>query len=74
VPEPDDLQLAAAEEREKVYRYFDATIPADGGTPSFPERLQKIRNRMKKTTHRPLEVCPVHHLQLPLSGQCDLCD
>ena len=72
---PDDLQLAAAEEREKVYWHFGARIPADGGFASFPRRLREARSRAKRVSPQPAPaVCPVHHLQLPLSGQCDLCD
>ena len=38
-PPPRDLQRHAAEERLRCYRYFGATLPADGGTPQLTRQV-----------------------------------
>jgi hypothetical protein len=74
-PTPDDLDMAAAEERLKCYRHFGALLPSDGGRPALtPQVAAKRRNaarRAKEDVHRP--VCPTCHLTLPATGQCDFC-
>lgn len=72
---PDDLDLHAAEERLRCYRYFGAPIPSDGGrpalTPQVASRRLSTARRAKQGLPRPL--CPSCHLVLPLTGQCDTC-
>jgi hypothetical protein len=72
---PEDLDLAAAEERLSCYRYFGARIPADGGRPAFTPQVaaQRHVSAQRAWTDRRRPVCPTCHLELPATGQCDLC-
>jgi hypothetical protein len=71
---PPDLELHAAVERLKCYRYFGADIPPDGGSPMLTRQVAQRRanaRRFAPPERRP--VCPTCFLELPLSGQCDNC-
>lgn len=72
---PEDLDMAAAEERLRCYAYFGATLPADGGTPTLSPQIATKRRvaarKAREDIRRP--VCPTCHLQLPSTGQCDNC-
>lgn len=75
-PRPENLDLAAAEERLKCYRHFGAQMPADGGQPTLAPRLAAARRRAVAAT-RPRnpdedgrKVCPLCHVRLPWSGVC----
>lgn len=74
-PTPDDLDMAAAEERLKCYRHFGAPLPPDGGrlalTPQVAAKRRNAAKRAREDVHRP--VCPTCHLTLPATGQCDFC-
>jgi hypothetical protein len=75
-PAPEDLQMHSAEERLKCYRFFGAkNLPADGGRPTLTPQLARQRLRAAATARSQVvkPVCPIHHLELPLTGQCDLC-
>jgi hypothetical protein len=73
---PEDPDLAAAEERLKCYRYFGATIPADGGQPAFPRQVATRRRTAARQAFedRPQPVCPTCFLRLPSNGRCDNCE
>ena len=76
-PVPDDIELAAAEERLRCYRHFGAELPADGGTPRLPEQVRKARARRARSgraVQSSEKVCPTCHLKLPATGVCDTCD
>ena len=72
---PADPDMHAAEERLKCYRYFGATMPADGGRPALTRqvaaRRSTIARRAREDIQRP--VCPTCHLALAATGQCDTC-
>jgi hypothetical protein len=75
-PAPEDLQMHSAEERLKCYQFFQAKgLPADGGRATLTPQVARQRLRAaavaKALVVKP--TCPVHHLELPLTGQCDLC-
>jgi hypothetical protein len=69
--DPADLELHAASERLRCYRHYGAALPADGGRPVFTKAVAAKRARARPTTSRP--VCPTCHLQLPVTGFCDIC-
>lgn len=76
-PVPDDIELAAAEERLRCYRHFGAELPANGGTPRLPEQVRKARARRARSGRSAQSnerVCPTCHLHLPATGVCDTCD
>lgn len=72
---PDDLEIAAAEERLRCYQHFGALLPADGGRPALPPevalRRRNAAKRAREDARRP--VCPSCFLELPATGQCDTC-
>jgi hypothetical protein len=77
-PRPEDLDLAAAEERLKCYRYFGAQMPADGGKPTLTPTLAATRSR-KATANATRArakieevrgICPLCFVRLPSSGVC----
>jgi hypothetical protein len=75
-PAPADLQMHSAEERLKCYRQFGAELPADGGRPTLTPQVarQRLQSATAARLAVPRSVCPVHNLQLPMTGQCDMCD
>lgn len=74
-PAPDDLDMAAAEERLKCYRFFGADLPSGGGrpalTPQVAAKRRAVAQRAREDARRP--VCPTCNLELPATGQCDFC-
>jgi hypothetical protein len=74
-PAPGDLQMHSAEERLKCYRHFGADLPTDGGRATLTPQVARTRVKAATTgrdqARRP--VCPVHNLEMPLTGRCDLC-
>ena len=72
---PDDVDMAAAEERLRCYAYFGATLPADGGrptlTPQVAAKRRVIARKAREDIRKP--VCPTCYLTLPATGQCDNC-
>lgn len=73
-PDPADLQEHAAAERLKCYQHFGADLPAGGGQLLFPPKLARRRSATRRQDLASRPSCPIHHLILPLSGQCDLCE
>lgn len=76
--QPDDLDMHAAEERLRCYRYFGADLPLDGGTPALTKQVAAARLRARRRVSAPLAdesrpICPNCFLMLPVSGQCDNC-
>ena len=74
-PVPEDLDMAAAEERLKCYTHFGATLPADGGTPTLSPQVATRRRVAARKAREDIRkpVCPTCHLTLPSTGQCDNC-
>jgi hypothetical protein len=73
-PKPKDLQPHAAESRLECYRFYGADLPPGGGVPTPTRAVAAKRARIEPPVEKPVVLCPVHFSQLPLSGQCDLCD
>jgi hypothetical protein len=73
-PKPKDLQPHAAESRLECYRFHGADLPPGGGVPTPTRAVAAKRARTEPPVEKPVVLCPVHFSQLPLSGQCDLCD
>lgn len=73
---PDDLDLHAAEERLRCYKFFGANIPADGGRPTLTPQVAARRRKAEAAAiaNRPRFICPNCHLEIPLSGHCDCQD
>ena len=77
-PRPDDLDVAAAEERLKCYGHFGAQVPADGGQPTLTPMLAATRKKRALATRAKAAIevevergiCPECHLRLPSSGRC----
>jgi hypothetical protein len=73
---PDDLEMAAAEERLRCYQYFGAPMPADGGrpllTPTVAARRRVASRRAREDRVRP--SCPSCHIRLSASGECEYCN
>jgi hypothetical protein len=73
---PDDLEMAAAEERLRCYQYFGAPMPADGGrpvlTPTVAARRRVASRRAREDRVRP--SCPSCHIRLSVSGECEYCN
>ncbi len=73
-PVPEDLQAHAAEARLKCYRFYGADMPRNGGEPTLTRRAAARRAKAEPPVEKPVILCPVHFSQLPVTGQCDLCD
>jgi hypothetical protein len=69
---PEDLDQHAADARLDCYRFFGATIPADGGSPALTPQVA-ARRRAARRDNRPAQVCPRCFLVLPATGVCDSC-
>lgn len=74
-PTPDDLEMAAAEERLRCYRHFGASLPADGGSPALTPAVATKRRAASRRAWQDRErpSCPSCHITLPASGLCDYC-
>lgn len=72
---PEDLDMHAAEERLKCYRFFGAELPPDGGRPALTKQVAERRKHAKKAkaADKGRPICPTCHLQLPATGRCDNC-
>jgi hypothetical protein len=75
-PPPEDIELAAAEERLECYRHFGAVMPADGGSAQFTPEVAKRRTTAKRRARedRVRPTCPSCGINLPASGICDYCN
>jgi hypothetical protein len=76
--QPDDLDMHAAEERLRCYRFFGADLPSDGGVPVLTKQVVAARSLARRRVSAPLAdesrpICPNCFLMLPVSGQCDNC-
>jgi hypothetical protein len=75
-PRPEDMDLAAAEERLKCYRHFGAQLPEDGGQPVLTPMLLATRNkratgtRARTVVEEVRAICPLCFVRLPSSGVC----
>jgi hypothetical protein len=73
---PEDLDMAAAEERLRCYQYFGALMPADGGrallTPAVAARRRLASRRAREERVRP--SCPSCHIRLSATGECEYCN
>ena len=66
-----DIEVYAAEHRLLCYRRYAADLPEDGGRPTLTPA--EAARRRKAQAPAPAPVCPEHHLQLSVTGVCDLC-
>jgi hypothetical protein len=75
-PTPEDLDMAAAEERFKCYQFFGAKMPADGGRVALTRQVATKRRTAQKRAQedRVRPVCPTCHLTVPANGRCDTCE
>lgn len=73
---PDDLEMAAAEERLRCYRHFGAPMPADGGSPALTPAIAAKRRVASRRAweDRKRPSCPSCHIALPASGPCEYCN
>ena len=71
---PEDLQPHAAEARLQCYRHYGAELPRNGGVATLTRRVAARRAKAEPPVEKPVILCPVHFSQLPVTGQCDLCD
>jgi hypothetical protein len=74
---PEDPDQHAAHERLACYQAFDAVgLPAAGGTATLVAKLAASRTRARKAANeaRTANTCPIHHVAVPATGICDLCD
>jgi hypothetical protein len=70
--DPDDH---GARERLECYRFFGATMPADGGRPALAPTLRRRRDRAAaQREERRGAVCPTCFVELPVRGRCMNCD
>ncbi len=70
---PADLDLHAAAERLACYRYFGATLPADGGRPTLTKQLTSKRPRLHRAVQAPRRQCPNCFVEVAASGVCGIC-
>lgn len=73
-PVPEELQTHAAEARLECYRFFGADMPRGGGVATSTRRVAARRAKIEPPVEKPVILCPIHFTQLPMTGQCDLCD
>ncbi|MDZ4826814.1 MAG: hypothetical protein SGJ13_10190 [Actinomycetota bacterium] len=73
---PPDIDLYAAQERFEGHKHFGAKMPADGGRPQLSPQISRSRAAAARRTREDFvrPVCPIHHLALPATGLCDLCN
>ncbi|MEJ5914373.1 hypothetical protein [Pseudokineococcus sp. 1T1Z-3] len=84
---PADVDRHAAHARLQCYQALARDLPADGGQPTLTARSTSSRSRgagvppRRRTVAAPAAppppppaTCPSCHMQLPRSGQCDMCD
>ncbi len=74
---PEDPEMDAARERLACYQAFGATLPSDGGRPSFHGVERDRRDRAALRASKvipPRAACPECHMQLLTSGICGTCD
>lgn len=74
---PADPDQHAAHERLSCYRHFGANVPAGGGAAALTPQLKARRERVTSAAQaalRPATLCPVHHVEMPATGVCDLCE
>jgi hypothetical protein len=71
---PEDLEMHAANERLRCYKYFGAVLPPDGGRANLTQEVAKRRRvRRRQSSRLDRATCPTCFLQLPASGICDGC-
>lgn len=72
---PADPDAHAAQERLDCYRFFGATLPADGGRPQLPRQVARRRARERRETRPEVRraLCPRCFIEVPPSGECGFC-
>lgn len=72
-PAADVDELAAAH-RLLCYKKYASDLPADGGKPELTPKLAEARSRRTTASRPPPKLCPVHYIELSITGVCSLCD
>jgi hypothetical protein len=74
---PDDADRHAAAVRLTCYQHFGAPdLPADGGLAALTPKLEASRARSRKAAvaARPINMCPVCFMSIPVTGICVNCE
>lgn len=74
---PADPERHAAAIRLECYQHFGAPdLPADGGLAALTPKLQASRARSRKAAvaARPINMCPVCFMSIPVTGICVNCE
>ena len=72
-PEADVDDLAAAH-RLLCYRKYAADLPANGGVPALTPKIAEARARRSMASRPAAKLCPVHFIELSVTGVCGTCD
>jgi hypothetical protein len=70
---PSALDLHAAAERLACYRWFGATMPADGGKPTLTKQLAAKRPSVARAMQAPRRQCPNCFVEVAANGVCGIC-
>ncbi|GAB3676948.1 hypothetical protein [Angustibacter aerolatus] len=69
-----DLDALAAQHRLLCYQAFAEDLPDGGGRVTLTPQVAARKERARAQVERPVNLCPVHYIALPVSGHCELCD
>lgn len=73
---PADGDDHASQERLACHRYFDATLPKDGGVPTLTPQVSAARTRARKARalDKPVVLCPKCFMEMPVAAECNYCE
>jgi len=69
-----DVDQLAAEHRLLCYRAYAQDLPGDGGIAALTPQMAASRARRQKAEATPRPVCPVHFVELSITGTCGSCE
>jgi hypothetical protein len=74
--DPDaDVDDLAAFHRLLCYRAYAADLPPDGGTTALTPQVAAARARRKRSEPvAPRPSCPIHFMELSVTGVCAMCE
>lgn len=70
----EDIEHYAARHRLLCYRKYAEDLPENGGAPALTKEVSQRRARKANTAPPGPPICPIHHMELSVSGNCDYCD